>query len=308
MKIWIRQHMAALAGAFGHMLTSRGSFALNVLVVSIALALPIAGLTVLDNLQPVSEELAVEPEISLFLTMATSRDSAIALAPAIRRVLQDNKSAGKIDFVAREKALESLKNKTGMADALATLGANPLPDAYVLTLAGFWSAGDTKKIDTLTTQLQALPNVEYVQIDSAWIKRLIALLHVLRLMLLFLAMTLGVVVVAVIFNTIRLQVLTQHDEIKVSRLVGATDSFIYRPFYYTGALLGLVSGSVALGAVAWGLAPLNDAITQFAQLYGSQFRLMPLNFTTSALILTVGTMLGLFGSLLSVQRHLARLN
>ena len=123
------------------------------------------------------------------------------------------------------------------------------------------------------TSLRALPGVDTVQVDSAWVKRLAALLGVLRLALLLLAVTLGMVVIAVVFNTIRLQVLTQRDEIAVSKLIGATDVFIHRPFYYTGALLGLCAGAVALGAVALALRPLNVAIAEFARLYASEFQL-----------------------------------
>jgi cell division transport system permease protein len=118
---------------------------------------------------------------------------------------------------------------------------------------------------------------------------------------------LGVVVVAVVFNTIRLQVMTQREEIEVSRLVGATDSFICRPFYYTGALLGLIAGGVALIAVAIALNPLNAAIADFARLYASEFRLVPLDASATLVMLASSAFLGLLGALLSVQRHLARL-
>jgi cell division transport system permease protein len=149
--------------------------------------------------------------------------------------------------------------------------------------------------------------VESVQVDSAWVKRLAALLRVLRLILLLLAVTLGMVVIAVVFNTIRLQVLTQRDEIAVSKLIGATDGFIHRPFYYTGGLLGLCAGAVALGAVTLSLQPLNTAIGEFARLYGSAFQLAPLNPVFMGLLLAVSTALGLAGAVLSVRRHLARL-
>ncbi|TFW19760.1 FtsX-like permease family protein, partial [Massilia arenosa] len=152
-----------------------------------------------------------------------------------------------------------------------------------------------------------LPNVDTVQVDSAWVKRLAALLGILRLILLMLALTLGTVVVAVVFNTIRLQVLTQRDEIAVSKLLGATDNFIHRPFYYTGALLGLCAGAVALGAVALALQPLNAAIAEFARLYASEFQLAPLPPLGIAALLAVSAALGLVGAVLSVQRHLRRL-
>ena len=307
MTIWLRQHGFALLQALRHVFKARSGFLLNVLVVSIALALPFAGLTLLENVRPVSAQIAVEPEISIFLAMDTPRDRATALASNIRRLLQDAGSTGKVEFISREKALNALKDKTGMSDTLATLGANPLPDGYVIKLAGFRNAADALRIDAIAVQLKALPGVEHVQVDSAWVKRLAALLHILRLALLLLALTLGVVVVAVVFNTIRLQVMNQREEIEVSRLVGATDAFIYRPFYYAGALLGLAAGGLALGAVALALQPLNDTIAEFARLYASEFRLLPLGAVASLQLLALSAALGLAGSILSVQRHLARL-
>jgi cell division transport system permease protein len=139
------------------------------------------------------------------------------------------------------------------------------------------------------------------------VKRLAALMHVLKLALLFLAATLGVVVVAVVFNTIRLQVMTQREEIEVCRLFGATDAFICRPFFYSGALLGLAAGSAALGVVTLALEPLNGAIAEFARLYASEFRLVPLSWSESLALLATSTFLGLTGALLSVRRHLGRL-
>jgi cell division transport system permease protein len=307
MKAWLRQHRFALADALARLRRNPGSFCFNALVVAIALALPFAGLTVLENVLPVSEQLAVEPEISLFMAVDTPRARATALAPGIRRVLQDNQSNARIEFVPRENALEALKGKTGMSDALTTLGSNPLPDSYVLKLASYQNAGDATRVDAIAAQLKALPGIEYVQVDSAWVKRLAALSRVLRLAFLLLAVILGVVVVAVVFNTIRLQVMTQQEEIEVSRLVGATDRFIYRPFYYSGALLGLCAGSIALIAVTLTLQPLNSAIAEFASLYGSGFQLAPLGAGFTLLLLAISAGLGLSGALLSAQRHLARL-
>jgi cell division transport system permease protein len=307
MKIWLQHHARAMGDALRHLGRARGSFLLNVLVVAIALALPFGGLTVLENVRPVSEQLAVEPEISIFLAGDAPRDRAIGLAPQIRRVMQAQQVAAKLEFIPKEKALTLLKDKTGMSDAITALGENPLPDAYVLKITGFNNAGDAIRIDTLAVQLKALPGVEYVQIDSAWVKRLAALMDVLRLALLLLAATLGVVVVAVVFNTIRLQVLTQRQEIVICRLFGATDAFICRPFFYSGALLGLAAGAVALALVWLALHPLNRAIAEFARLYASEFRLVPLQILTSGGLLALSAGLGLFGAWLSVRRHLAKL-
>lgn len=304
---WLRQHLLALGDALRHLRTSAGSFALNVMVVAIALALPFAGLTVLENVRPLSEQLAVEPEISIFLAMDTPRERATALSPQIRRVVQESRHAAKLEFIPRERALTLLKDKSGLSDAITALGENPLPDGYVLRLSGMQNAADAMRIEALAAQLKALPGVEYVQIDSAWVKRLAALMHVARLALLFLAITLGAVVVAVVFNTIRLQVMTQREEIEVCRMFGATDAFICRPFYYSGALLGLAAGTVALGVVALALQPFNAALADFARLYASEFRLAPLNAATTLILLAASASLGFLGALLSVKRHLTRL-
>ena len=306
MKVWLRQHVFALKRALPRPGRGFGSFAFNVLVVAIALALPFAGLTVLENVRPVSAQLAVEPEISVFMAVDTPRARASGLAEEIRQVLERNQTSGVLEFVPRENALSTLSQRSGVADAITTLGNNPLPDGYVLKLAGFDNAQDAGRVDQIAVQVKALPGVDYVQVDSAWVKRLAALLNVLRLALLFLAITLGVVVVAVVFNTVRLQVMTQREEIEVSRLVGATDGFICRPFYYSGALLGLAAGAMALGAVALGLRPLNAAIAEFARLYASEFQLMPLGGLLTALLLLVSAVLGLCGAMLSVRRHLGR--
>jgi cell division transport system permease protein len=305
MRSWVRQHRFAFGAAMGNLGKAPGSFLFNVAVVAIALALPFAGLTLLDNVRPMSEQLSVDPEISLFVAPGATREQAEALAPALRDILKRNKA--KIVFVPREQALETLKAKSGLSDVLTTLGDNPLPDGYVMKLDGFKNAADAGSVDAIAERLRALPQVDTVQVDSAWVKRLAALLGVLRLVLLLFAVTLGMVVIAVVFNTIRLQVLTQRDEIAVSKLIGATDAFIHRPFYYTGALLGLCAGGVALAAVSVALRPLNGAIAEFARLYASEFQLAPLAPLGMTALLAVSAALGLVGAVLSVKRHLARL-
>lgn len=305
MSPWLRQHRFALGAALSAVRKSPGSFLFNVLVVALALTLPFAGITLLDNVRPLSEQLSVDPEISLFMREDASRAQAQALAPHIRQVVAPGKA--EIVFIPREQALASLKERSGLGDVLETLGDNPLPDSYVMKLEGFASAGAADQVDLIAERLQALPGVETVQVDSSWVKRLAAMLAILRLALLLLAATLGIVVIAVVFNTIRLQVLTQKEEISVSKLLGATNDFIHRPFFYSGVLLGLCAGAVALGAVTLALRPLNGAIAQFARLYGSGFQLAPPGGLEIAALLAISAGLGLVGAMLSVRRHLARL-
>ncbi len=308
MKNWLRLHGYALAGAWRHIRAPRGGFLLNVVVIAIALMLPFAGLTLLENVRPVSQQLVVEPEISIFLAADATREQAKALAAPIRSTLDGAQLQGALTFVPREQALEALDARTGLAAAVQTLGSNPLPDAWVLKLSGMDSVAQADRADSLVANLKKLPGVEHVQLDSAWVKRLAAVMHVLRLALLLLAITLGTVVVAVVFNTIRLQVLNQGEEIVLSKLVGASDAFVSRPFYYAGALLGLLAGALALGLVTLGLYPLNQALADVVRLYGAQFRLAPLAAPAWMALLAISAGLGWLGAVLSVRRSVSRLS
>ncbi len=304
MNIWFRQHIYAINSALAHLRASPGNFLFNVLVVAISLALPIAGLTLIENIRPVSSQLSIEPEISIFLKPATARADATALSLPIKKILQDANINAKLSFVTKDKALAAMEETSNLAEVLATLGGNPLPDAYVLSL----SNSDANRVEALTVQLRALPGVDVVQVDSAWVKRLAALVELLQMVLLFLAITLSMVVVVVVFNATRLQVISHQAEISVTRLLGATNSFIHGPYYYTGAALGFLAGCTAMTAIAISLSPMNRLIAQFAKLYASEFHMTPLALLPSLALLAISTSLGLFGAFLSVRRQLSRIN
>jgi len=301
---FFREHGFACRAALARIIAAPGSFIFNVLVIALALILPLAGLTLLDNVRPVSQDIAVEPEISVFLSTDVPGGRIQAIGDEIRGLIQREHLKAKVEFVSRDKALESLKQRAGLGDVVETLGNNPLPDAYVLKLASAEDAAGASRIEKLAAGIGKLSGVEIVQMDSAWVKRLAALMTLATTVLWLLAATLSGVVLAVVFNTIRLQVLTQSEEIAVSRLLGATDAFVSRPFYYTGAILGLAAGALALAGVMLALLLLNTSVTQLATLYGSPFRLVPLPADTAAMLLAGSAALGVLGAALSVRRSL----
>jgi cell division transport system permease protein len=312
MKTWIRQHASAALNAAKQIFSAPGNFLFNVLVVAVALSLPIAGLTLIENIRPISSQLSIEPEMSLFLKTDLSRGNATALADTIKKLLKNSDTPAKIAFVPKESALNALQASSGLGDVLATLGDNPLPDAYVLSFEQHFELATQQsspaKIEALATQLEKLPEIDHVQIDSNWIRRLAALMHLAQFILIAVAIILSVVVITVIFNATRLQVLSHRAEIRVIRLLGATSPYIRRPYYYTGALLGLMAGLSALAIVAAALQPLNQAILEFATLYGSTFQLTPLNLVFSLYLLISSAILGLFGAYLSVRHQVKQFN
>jgi cell division transport system permease protein len=296
MSAWLRQHRQAFAAAIAKLAQQRSAAALNALVIGIALALPAGGHALLGSLRAALSGQALEPQLSLFLQPDTRRADAQALAA---RLKPDARIAA-ARFVPREQALKELQAAEGMADVVASLGRNPLPDGYVLRPR----LADPASLDALVGDLKKLPGVAHVQVDSAWARRLAALSDVARLGTGLLALLFALGLVAITFNTIRLQILTQRAEIEISKLIGATDAFIRRPFFYLGGLQGLAGGLVALAIVWGGLTALNSGVADLAASYGSAFRLDFLTWGDALAVLLFAAALGWFGAYLSVSRYL----
>jgi cell division transport system permease protein len=290
---WIRQHREAFARATGKLLAQRGATLLNALVIGVALSLPAGGYALLANLQGAARNFTIEPQLSVFLRQEGRRAE---LEPRLR----SDKRIAQMRFVSREDALRELRQAEGVAEVVAALERNPLPDAFVLRARDPGAAA----LEALAADLRALPGVARVQVDSAWAQRLAALARIGRLALGFLAALLATGLVAVTFNTIRLQILTLREEIEVSRLLGATDAFVRRPFLYLGVLQGLAGGVIGLAVLWAGIATLNRPVRELAQTYGSDFQLTLLPAPEAVALLVVAGLLGWVGALLSVSKYL----
>jgi cell division transport system permease protein len=284
---WLRQHRQAAASAL------RRLGILNTLVIGVALSLPAGGYALLESLRGVAARLSLDPQVTVFLHPTAKR----AEADAVGKALRTDRRIATVRFVPREQALKELSAVQGLPEIIGALGHNPLPDAFVVTTRG-------EELEKLSGEIAALPGVAHVQADAAWARRLAAMAGTGRLAIWLLSALLGAGLVAVTFNTIRLQILTQREEIEVAKLIGATDAFIRRPFYYLGLLQGAAGGVVALIIVSGGLFLLNREVRALADSYGSSFRFNLLAPADSVAVLLFAGLLGLVGAQLSVSRHL----
>ncbi|HTQ77347.1 MAG TPA: permease-like cell division protein FtsX [Burkholderiales bacterium] len=300
MRAWLRQHRRALAGAVAKLAAQKSAAVLNALVIGIALSLPAGGYAVLASLRPLTLGATLEPQLSVFLRPEAKRADAEALAARLR----GDPRVRSLRLVPREQALKELEAVQGLAEVVAALNRNPLPDALVLRP----QETDAAALESLAAELRGLPVVGHVQADAAWARRLAALAGTARLAIALLAALLAVGLVAITFNTIRLQILTQRAEIEISRLIGATDTFIRRPFFYLGALQGLAGGLVALAILWGGLAALNVGVEELAASYGAAFRLAFLPPGDAAAVAVFSGVLGWLGAYLSVSKYLREID
>ena len=298
MKRFFAQHLAALRDAWRRLVSTPLNSLLSLIVIGAALTLPSVGWVVLDNLRGVGDYSAGIPQISLFMT----RDAEPADVAEIESRLREAK-AGNWRFVSREEALKRMASNEGMAEIVANLPRNPLPDAFIVEPDDLHLEAQ----EALVTRFSAWPKVAHVQIDSDWARRLDAFLRLGKLSLILLAGLFGGALVVVTFNTIRLQILAQSDEIEVAKLIGATDVFIRRPFYYFGALQGALGGLFAAALVWLGVYLLTPVIHEIVALYQGHFVLSGPAALQVAALAGVGAVLGWVGAWLSAAIHLHKI-
>ena len=298
MTSFFAQHLAALRDALRRLVATPLNTLLSLLVIGIALALPSAGWLAIDNLAALTGNASGVQQISIFLANDAGKKDVAEIESRLSAA-----RAGNWRFVARDEALKQLQSSEGMAEIIANLPRNPLPDAFVVEPAD----SRPQAMEDLAKTFADWPKVAHVQLDTAWVKRFDAFLRIGRLVVSLLGGLLAGALVAVTFNTIRLQILAQSAEIEVVKLIGATDAFVRRPFHYFGALQGALGGLVAALLVALGVRLLTAPVDELVALYGGSFVLHGLSPTIAGALLAIGAALGWLGAQLSVAIHLRRL-
>lgn len=296
---WLRLQLRAGLRAARQMARQPFNTLLAALVVGIAAALPATGYMLLGNLQRLAGNVSAAPEISVFMQPGANADAVRTADQRIRGLAKE----AKVELVSRDAALKRFRDNDALAEILDALPDNPFADAFVIRL----DSADATRLETLRTEFSKLPEVDHVQLDSAWAKRLDALIALGQQAVTMLGVVLGLGLVAVTFNTIRLQLLTQRDEIEVSRLLGATDAWIRRPFHWFGALQGLLGGALAGVLALLATRALAGPVAEIAGLYSLEFVLRPLAPAHWAALLALCAALGWLGASASVRRHLSRI-
>jgi cell division transport system permease protein len=298
---WLARHAQTLLGSLGRIVQHPVATLMTMAVIAVALALPLFLDVFLQNLRTATSDWNQAFDISVYL----EKQVPAARVQALAKDFRGRPDVANVRVITADEALTQFKAGSGFGHALDALTDNPLPDTLIVTPA--LAASTAEGTDALKQALAASAGVQTVQIDTDWIKRLVALLDIMRRIVQLTGGLLGLGVVLVIGNTIRLDILNRRAEIEVMKLVGATDGFARRPFLYSGVWYGLGGGLLALILVASAVALLAQPVARLAALYGSEFRLRGLGFGVSVTILVVSVALGWFGSWLAATRHIKQI-
>jgi cell division transport system permease protein len=292
------RHLQALFGSLGRLVRSPLATLLTLIVIGVALALPAGLALVVDNLRTATGDFSNAVDFTVHFKLGTPIERVRQLASSAR----ERAGIESITVKTAEQALEEFKQNSGFGDALAALDDNPLPHHLIVRPAK--NASGPAEVESLRRYFAAFPEVDIVQLDLDWVRRLHSLLDVLKRMLWVVVAVLGLGVLAVIGNTIRLEIQQRRAEIEVTKLVGGSNAFVRRPFLYTGIFYGLGGALLAALIVFGGLTYLDQAVGDLSVQYGSRFHLEGLGGRGLGLLVGVGAGLGWLGALISTGRHL----
>ncbi|MFO7543197.1 MAG: permease-like cell division protein FtsX [Thiobacillus sp.] len=292
---WLRHQKHALVSALNRLRGQPVATLLTALAMGVAISLPSGLYLMLGNLSRLAGDLPAQPEISVFMAADATAAHKQALSSRLKQP-----DIAEARFVGRDEALAALSATQDIADITAGLTENPLPDAWVVSPQNSTRVA----LAQIADELAKLPGVAETYLDSQWADRLQAALAIGRTGVALLAGLFAIALVAISGNAIRALVLSRRDEILVSRLIGATDRYIRRPFLYLGALQGLLGGLAAGGVLALAGWLLRDPVAHLSSLYGSAFSLLPPSPLQIAIVLGLTTLFGWLGAWISVTRTL----
>lgn len=288
---WLDHHAYSLVASIGRLARKPWATGLTVGVMAVALALPLALSAALQNLQRFTGDVQASRRVSVYLAPTVDDAQARALAATVRA----RGDVAALELRTPAQGLDDLRG-AGLAEAVDTLDANPLPYLLLVT-----PRGDETR---LAASLQVLDGVDAVQHDAAWRARLDGWIEFGTRLALVLAALLGTGALLVVGNTVRLDIQSRREEIGVLQLLGATDGFIRRPFLYLGACYGLLAGALALGVLTALQAALAAPVARLAQSYGSVFAITGFDAMNAAAIVAGSGILGWLGAGLVAGHYL----
>jgi cell division transport system permease protein len=291
-------HTQAFLGSLGRLARSPLSTLLTLLVIALALALPASLRLFVTNAQAATGNFGNAIDLSVYF----KTDVPLAKAQQLAAAARARHDVAEVTVISADKGLEDFRNYSGFGEALAALKDNPLPP--MLHVRPRDIASSPQALEALRGYFSAWPEVELVQVDAQWVQRFNAILDVLRELLMIAAALLGVGVLAVIGNTIRLEIAGRRAEIEVIKLVGGSNAFVRRPFLYIGMIYGLGGALLAWGIIAVAVVLLGESVDKLARLYGSHFQLQGPSAEEIGALLGAGAVLGWIGAWISAARHL----
>ncbi|HEY5739440.1 MAG TPA: permease-like cell division protein FtsX [Gammaproteobacteria bacterium] len=296
---WLLHHLQSMVFSFGKIYQSPATTIMTVSVIGITLSLPGGFYLFLKNIDAISGDFRSTTQISLFLDLGVDEQRARALQKEIAALANVDST----QFISREQSLQEFRRDSGFGKSIDTLSSNPLPHTILVEPGEV----DTFTARNLLNRLQAMPEVEIAKLDTEWLERLYTIIEIARRSVTIITILFAFAVLLIIGNTIRLDIQNRYQEIVVTKLIGATDAFIRRPFLYGGVWYGFLGGIICWLIVELGYLAIAGPLERLTLLYQSEMSLITFSLHDFLILILSSTLLGLAGSWIAVARHLRRI-
>ena len=293
---YLLHHLKSLLFSLDKIYQAPTTTIMTVAVIGITLSLPGGFYLFLKNIDAIAGDFRSSSQIGLYLDLDIGEKQARALEKQIAKM--ENVTSTR--FISRELSLEEFRQNSGFGNSIDTLSSNPLPHTIIVEPI----EADTFTIRNLLNSLQAMPEVEIAKLDTEWLERLYTIIEIAKRSVIIITILFAFAVLLIIGNTIRLDIQNRYQEIIVTKLIGATDAFIRRPFLYGGVWYGLLGGIISWLIVEIGYLAIAGPLERLNLLYQSDMNLITFSFHDFIILITSSTLLGLAGSWIAVARHL----
>lgn len=305
MGTYIARHLQVLFATLGDLRRTPMATINTLLIIAITLLLPCLLYITVVSAKSLSSNWEGRPQISIFLKKEISNDTAQLIFDEVKL----HPSIELAEFITPAQALEEFKvlseSNDGLEQELAFLGENPLPSSIVVMPDR--TSAKSENLLALKEELSQFDGIDSVRLDLDWTDRFNAMLMVFSRVALLLSILLGLALILIVGNTIKLLIFNRRDEIEITKLVGGTDTFVRRPFLYYGTLFGLFGSLISLGLLLGAAGLVEKPLSELAQLYDSDGLIHQVTPLEMFAVVVIGSILGWLAARWSVAQHLRKI-
>lgn len=296
--LWFEHHIESFKTSINRNIAHPISYLFTIAMIAIALTIPIALYLLFSSSQQLTQQWDGDKQITLFL----NDNVVLSQAESLAKQIDANEFVSATFVINKQQALKDFKQQMGLDGIVTELPDNPLPHLIIVQPEA--NLTEISSLQSLEAELSNLDQVQQVQFDLLWFERLQAILNVISQSVWLISIILLIAITLIIANVVRWEVSARHSEIEIIKLVGASDSYIRRPFLYSGFWLALGGSMLAIILTTICAWMLSYKTKHLANVFDSQFQLSTLSIDISLLIIIFISLLGVAASWFAVSHKL----
>lgn len=287
----IRDSFKSVFRNFSLSIASISCITITLLVVAIAFILS-------ENVNNFATTIEKDVTIVAFIDNSATKDDLEEIKNKINKL--DN--IEEVNFESRLEIMDDMRESSEVFDNIManyTEEDTPVQDTYLVKVK------DIEKIDKTAKEIKEIELVSSVKYGEGMVEQLISVFDVVRKISIIVVIALILVTAFLITNTIKITIFSRKREISIMRLVGASNINIKIPFILEGLFLGLMGSIIPVALTTFGYVSLYKYFG--GQLFSPFIRLItpePFVYQVSIVLVIIGMVVGMFGSLRAVKKHL----